>query len=109
MWKPATFSAEYPTKTDTVAAFMHTLCVAHMVEIATAIGRTADAQRYTARLAANQKAYHKLFFNGDETLAVPNGTRTNAPPSRCCYGLGSQTDNVFALHIGAVPIEVCFC
>lgn len=49
----------YPTPTEPISAFWHTLCVGYMAEIATAIGRTADAARYTARLRANQQAYHK--------------------------------------------------
>ena len=95
----------YPTTPTTIAAFWHTLCVGYMAEIATAIGRTADASRYTARLEANRKAYHKTFYNGlggedGGAMADPEGRK------RCCYDTGSQTNNVFALQIGAVPPEL---
>jgi alpha-L-rhamnosidase len=79
------------TQTSEVAAFSHTLCVAYMAEIAAKIGRDADSQRYKNRLAANQVAYHARFFKNTTT---------------CCYGLGTQTSNVFALYIGAVPASL---
>ena len=65
-----------------------------MADIASAIGRTDDAERYTNRLARNRKAYHVKFWNqrGDK---IP----------KCCYDAGSDTSNIFALHIGAVPAE----
>ena len=111
----------YPTGTQTVAAFTHTLCVALMADIATALGYTDDAQRYTLRLAANRKAYHAMFFNNATGAATGPLNRSSGskrspgskilapppppPPVRCCYSRGSQTDNVFALYIGAVPDE----
>ena len=84
------------TPTDEVAAFFHTLCVGYMAEIAQALGRQHDSDMYTARFAANKLAYHKKFFNQNTT---------NTDSSRCCYGLGSQTSNIFALHLGLVPEE----
>ena len=55
-------------------------------------GRTADASRYSARLEANRKAYHKMFYNGLGTADAAGGA---AKPSgkRCCYDTGSQTNN----------------
>ena len=70
-----------------------------MAEIATAIGRQDDAARYTARLAANRKAYHQKFFNNREQGG------TDLLHRRCCYDKGSQTSNMMALHLGAVPPE----
>ena len=35
-------------------------------------------------------------------VAVPCMSDTDAP-SRCCYGVGSQSSNLFALYLGAVP------
>ena len=70
-----------------------------MAEIATALGRQADATRYTTRLAANRKAYHQKFFNNREHGG------TDFLHRRCCYDKGSQTSNMMALHIGAVPAE----
>ena len=90
----------FRTPTDSIAAFYHTMCVGFMEEIATAIGRPGDAARYSSRYAANQKAYHEKFFNHHTS------TERGAPTlSRCCYDSGSQTSNVMALHIGAVPPE----
>ena len=64
--------------------------------------------RYTARLAANQKAYHTQFYNGnDGTDSYGNGGGDgdggSGPVKRCCYDSGSQTSNVMALHINAAP------
>lgn len=87
----------FPTPTDTVASFFQTLCISHMADIARAIGDSAKAAWYSQRLAANRVAYHKAYFNG-------MGQATDGA-KRCCYSLGSQTANMFALHIGAVPPE----
>eukprot|EP00937_MAST-01D_sp_MAST-1D-sp2_P006075 g6075.t1 len=86
----------YPTPTAPISAFFHTLCVSYMAEIATAVGRSDDAARYTARLAKNRAAYHKKFFNN-------GGSALRG--ERCCYDKGSQTSNIFALHLGVVPPE----
>eukprot|EP00038_Savillea_parva_P007047 m.167528 g.167528 ORF g.167528 m.167528 type:complete len:1197 (+) comp12839_c0_seq1:59-3649(+) len=96
-WVPPE-SQPFHTSAVSVAAFTHTLCVSHMADIATALGRTADASRYSKRLSANRKAYHTYFFNGD----TPSNSSTT---SRCCYGVGSQADNIFALQLGVVPPE----
>lgn len=126
----------YPTPTEPISAFWHTLSVGYMAEIATAIGRTADAARYTARFEANRKAYHKCglsFIRVVLRVILPSPSRANADipadlsryfynglgtnssdaptqaspgkngKKRCCYDTGSQTNNIFALHIGAVP------
>ena len=87
----------FKTPTTSIAAFFHTLSVGYMAEIAAAIGKTADAARYTARYAANQKAYHKQFYNGDTVNGQPQ------PQTRCCYDTGSQTSNVMALHLNVGP------
>jgi hypothetical protein len=86
-----------------------------MAEIAHAIGRPADAARYTARLESNRKAYHTYFFNNDNNDSIntrgveqTDVNEVDSSPrgaTRCCYGSGSQADNVFALFIGAVPPE----
>ena len=46
-----------------------------------------------------------MFYNGLGTADAAGGA---AKPSgkRCCYDTGSQTNNIFALHIGAVPEEL---
>lgn len=93
-WVPPAGDGHIHTSADVISAFMHTLSVGHMADIAAAIGRTADAQRYATRLAANRKAYHARFWNQKQTGAA-------AKP--CCYESGSDASNVFALHIGAVP------
>jgi hypothetical protein len=49
------------TPTTSIAAFWHTLSVGYMHEIAEAIGRSADAARYSARLISNTKNFHKQF------------------------------------------------
>jgi hypothetical protein len=106
-WIPpeGNFKGPFPTPTPPISAFWHTLCVGYMAEIATAIERPADAARYTARLASNQEAYHAYFYNklGDADRAAGADRVDGAGAKRCCYGTGSQTNNIFALHIGAVP------
>jgi hypothetical protein len=104
----------YITPNDIISAFFHTLSVGYMAEMAGAIGNTADAAKYTARLVSNRKAFHAKFFN-NATVAndyatysakhATSGAGEAKPKVRCCYGLGSQTANSFALHIGAVPAE----
>jgi hypothetical protein len=76
-----------------------------MADIANAIGRVHDAKRYTTRLAKNQAAYHKMFYNGKADKGAKNDEvmMTNGGLQRCCYDTGSQTNNVMALVIGAVP------
>ena len=95
----------WPTPPKPIAAFFHTLCVSHMADIANAIGRADDAKRYTTRLAKNQAAYHKMFYNGKADKGAKNDEvmMTNGGLQRCCYDTGSQTNNVMALVIGAVP------
>eukprot|EP01047_Picozoa_sp_COSAG01_P049431 COSAG01_NODE_4901_length_4641_cov_17.028181_1_plen_255_part_00 len=88
------------TPTESISAFWHTLCVGYMAEIARAIGKSADAARYSLRLKANRAAYHTRFFNN---LDKP-GARGRG--KRCCYDKGSQTSNVMALHLGAVPAGI---
>lgn len=88
----------FHTPATSIAAFFHTLSVGYMAEIATAIGKTADAARYTARYAANQKAYHTQFHNGNAESDVDG-----FPKTRCCYDSGSQTSNVMALHLNVAP------
>ena len=89
-WVPPVNTAK-PTGAEPTAAFFHTLCVQYMSEIATAIGRSADAARYSKRLTTNRKAYHSKFYN-----------KTG---KSCCYGSGSQTNNIYALYIHAVPTK----
>ena len=93
----------FTTPRPPVSAFFHTLCVAHMAEIASAIGRADDAARYTARLAQNKAAYHSAFFNNATTANA--GAAAAAGGVRCCYDQGSQTSNVMALYLGAVPAK----
>ena len=83
------------TPTSSISAFFHTLCVGYMGEIASAIGRTSDAARYKARLASNTAAFHTQFYNGAD--------KTPKPGTRCCYDSGSQTSNIQALILNAVP------
>eukprot|EP00944_MAST-04C_sp_MAST-4C-sp1_P004731 g4731.t1 len=89
-WVPPVNTAKR-TGVEPTAAFFHTLCVQYMSEIATAIGRGTDAARYSERLKANRKAYHSKFYNKTGTS--------------CCYGSGSQTNNIYALYIQAVPTK----
>ena len=77
------------TPVEAVAAFSHTLSVSYMAEIANALGRVDEAAIYLARFAANKMAYHQAFYQNTS--------------SHCCYNFGSQTSNVFALYLGAVP------
>ena len=72
--------------------------------------------RFAARFQHNAAAYHTKFFNNDVTShaehAITNAANggdgndsSSSAPSRCCYGVGAQASNIFALMIGAVPEE----
>ena len=89
------------TPTDEVSAFYHTLVLSYMSEIAGALQLSPEAAHYAERFKQNQNAYHQHFYNQkrfSRHLSSPL-----ASPSRCCYGLGSQTSNIMALYIDAVP------
>ena len=58
-------------------------------------GRGADAARYSARLKSNTENFHKQFYNGADKAPKPG--------TRCCYDSGSQTSNIQALILNAVP------
>jgi len=83
------------TPTSSISAFFHTLCAGYMSEIASAIGRTSDETRYHKRLISNTAAFHKQFYNGADKAPKPG--------TRCCYDSGSQTSNIQALILNAVP------
>jgi alpha-L-rhamnosidase len=92
-WVPPIDTA-VKTGTEPVAAFFHTLCVRHMYEMARALEFKEDEAKYGARYKRNVAAYHAKFYTGGSG----NG-------SSCCYESGSQTNNVFALYLGAPPTE----
>jgi hypothetical protein len=58
-----------------------------MVEMATAIGHTADAARYTALLATLRTEYHTAFWD----------------PAQKWYGTGTQMAQAMPLWLGVVP------
>ena len=90
-WVPPIYSGRTKTPPEMAAAFYHTLSVAYMAEIATAIGQPAEAARYAARLAKNRVAFHRHFYDGSKG---------------CGYAGSSQTACIFALKIGAVPANL---
>ena len=46
----------------------------------------------------------RFFYNGLGTTDSDASTQSDPETTkRCCYNTGSQTNNIFALHIGAVP------
>jgi hypothetical protein len=45
----------------------------------------------------------RFFYNGLGTTDSGNSAHQSPGKKRCCYDTGSQTNNIFALHIGAVP------
>lgn len=45
----------------------------------------------------------RFFYNGLGTSDGGVLTHSGPETKRCCYDTGSQTNNIFALHIGAVP------
>ena len=92
----------FPTGTAIVAAFFHSLCLSHMAEIGAAVGQTEAAKQYQSRFTANQAAFHAHFYNGKDQDSTSE-TGEDVFGARCCYDKGSQTANVFALHLGAVP------
>jgi alpha-L-rhamnosidase len=64
------------------ASYLHDLM--HMAEVAAALGETADAAAYSARLAARRAEYHASFYNA--TTGV--------------YGAGTQVAQAVALWTG---------
>jgi alpha-L-rhamnosidase len=48
---------------SSASAFAHVLATARLVDMAGAIGRTADVAHYSARLTLLKVAYHERFFN----------------------------------------------
>jgi alpha-L-rhamnosidase len=59
-------------------------------EIATVLGKKADASAYAARAAAGSKAVHRRFFNASESS----------------YTNGDSVQNAFPLFTGVVPPDV---
>ena len=110
----------YSTPAAEVSAFTHLLCMAYMAEIGEAVGDSEASADYKRRVNAGRAAYHAHFFNdlpggmdlvtSDQGVADSGreGMRGSAtrPARRCCYGLGSQTSNIFALYIGATPTSL---
>ena len=45
----------------------------------------------------------RFFYNGLGTTDSGASTQDPKTTQRCCYNTGSQTNNIFALYIGAVP------
>lgn len=64
------------------ASYLHDL--EHMIEIATALGNTADATMYSTRLAIRRTEYHTAFWN----------------PTIGLYGAGTQAAQAVALWTG---------
>ena len=94
---------QFHVSAEEVAAFTHTLCLSYMAEIANATSQPDAAARYAARFEHNVAAYFAQFFNHNSSEVEK--TATIDPTSRCCFGVGAQASNVFALHLGAVPAE----
>ena len=61
-----------------------------MAEMATAIGESEDASKYSAMYTAGANAYHEHFWNATTKK----------------YGAGSQCSCMMALWIGAVPPQL---
>eukprot|EP00665_Eupelagonemidae_sp_cell47_P006968 gene6968-3343_t len=83
---------EWPARTTPTAAvssFYAALALEHMALFAAVLGRGADAARWRARHAAALKAYHARWWNAS---AHGGGG-----------GYRSQTADVLALRLGAVP------
>ena len=111
-WVPPA-SQRVPTPKALVAAFVHTVSLSHMADIATALGLKREFATYSARLRSNQVAFDRHFrvINATRTRRRSGGSvseaeagETEAAP--CCYGSGSQASNLLALHAGAVPREM---
>lgn len=81
------------TPPGSVTSFYYVLAFEYMAEIASALGLTADAAKYTAQHAAGQRAYHTRYYN-----ATARGYTPVAAAPR-----GSQTANAMALALGAPP------
>jgi alpha-L-rhamnosidase len=68
------------------ATYLHDL--AHMAEVATALGEVSDAAAYTARLESRRAEYHGAFWN----------------PALGLYGAGTQAAQAVALWTGAAKV-----
>jgi alpha-L-rhamnosidase len=79
-------NADDDTPKDLVGTFYYALDVAQMAEMATAIGEDADAAAYREQLQGIRAAIISKYFAEDGQVAT-----------------GSQTAQVFALHLGLYP------
>jgi hypothetical protein len=90
---------------ESASAFSHVLATARLVDMATAIGNTADVAHYTDRLALLKAAYHQRFYRASEGkydedgtaswiqshqvfVSTPNNQHTNQQPTQqltCFY------------------------
>ena len=59
---------------ESASAFSHVLATARLVDMATAIGNTADATHYKDRLALLKAAYHQRFYRASEGKYDEAGT-----------------------------------
>lgn len=86
-WVPPGGNGNNKTPTDSVTAFYWLLDLSFMVDIATVLGETADAQGYRQQLETARLDYHAHFWN------EKNQT----------YSIGSQSSLMMPLVIGATP------
>lgn len=79
---------------SSASAFAHVLATARLVDMATAIGRTADAQYYSSRLSLLKLAYHARFYDSEVG-------RYNEPGTASWI----QSHQVFPLYLDITPPE----
>ena len=105
------------TPQSSVTAFVHVLAMEYMSTIASALGNTADAAKWTKLHKHGQEMYHLRYFNasvGGYSPCIggmaPPGMSSHNPKepmsNRSCHGTssrGSQTSNAMALALGAPP------
>lgn len=81
------WEAPAATPRPQVSGFFHALSVAYLADMAHALGRDADWQRYTALAQQLRAAYHRVYFNATQQAYVSN----------------TQTANALPIYLGCVP------
>jgi hypothetical protein len=88
------------TPASTVTAFYYVLALGQLSEMATALGRAADAQSYGIKHNEGVRSYHKAYYDAQAGGYSPVvETNVTKPPNVAPNG--SQTSNAMALILGA--------
>ena len=88
-----------------ITAFYHTLAQQYMGEIATVLGKAADAAKYKATHTKLVSAWHTRFYDPEAGGYAPCKELTKVGVCHGTSAHGSQTSNSLGLSMGAPPDE----